>query len=172
MVLTIDEENAGDINQGSKVVWKEKNGSNLQLWRSFKTFLISDDPNAKTNNRHKSISFESAGKSEMVLAYEGIGNGTDLRLVIEKKEPKNSQAWKFKAPCAADDHWGMTPYLHLSNVLLINSQKAEIKESHVPTFGNYNQTKGNDISSLLIKFENGEPNQKQIKTVKHNIVAG
>jgi hypothetical protein len=170
MVLTIDEENAEGIKPGSKVVWKAKNGSNLQLWKKFKTFLYSDSPEAKTNNRHKSISFESAGKSEMVLAYEG--KGSDLKLIIEKKEAKNSQAWKFKAPCAADDQWALTPYPYLSNVLLINSKKAEANETHPPSFGNFKQTKGREISSMLIKFEAGISGEKQIKTVKHNIVDG
>lgn len=170
MVLTIDELNAEGIKPGSKVVWKAKNGSNLQLWKRVKTFLYSDSPEAKTNNRHKSISFESAGKSEMVLAFEG--KASDLKLIIEKKEPKNSQAWKFKAPCAADDQWALSPYPYLSNVLLINSRKAEANETHPPSFGNFKQKKGSEISSMLIKFEGGISGEKQIKTVKHNIVDG
>lgn len=170
MVLTIDEKDAAGIKPGSKVVWKAKNGSSLQLWKRFKTFLYADSPEAKTNNRHKSISFESAGKSDMILAYEG--KGSNLKLVIEKKEPKNSQAWKFKAPCAADNQWALSPYPYLSNVLLINSQKAEAKETHPPSFGNFQQIKGSEIERMLIKFEGGISGEKQIKTVKHNIVDG
>ena len=168
MVLSIEKKNADDAVVGSNLVWRERDGSNAQLWKSSPTYLYSAEGTTTTMKKNKSITLESARKIDMVIDI--AGSGTDLNLTLQRKEAKESQAWSVRASCTSDDIWILSPFTHNSFALMVDATKTALTETHSPIFGSYNKIKKNGREQMHVRFVSAKARDVPITTVKHNIV--